>query len=64
MAHDEEELTNPGRGPLVGDFDDEDEGEGTEEVTQVDTLDDRVTSDHTPSGNPFGGLDDDTLIPG
>lgn len=68
MAHDDDELTNPGRGPLVSDFD-EDDGQdgGTEEVTQVDTLNDHVNSDRTPSGgNPFpppGIDDDDSLLP-
>ena len=62
MAHDDEEVTNPGRAHQAGDF--EDEGGGTEEVTQVDSQNDRIDPDHlTPADPVLLPLDDDTLIP-
>ncbi len=66
MAHDHEEVTNPGRGHQAADF--EDETEGTEEVTQVDSQNDRLNSDHLPDtlaplDPDLAPLDDDTLIP-
>lgn len=69
MAHHDEEHTNPGRIHPTGDFaDDEGESEGTEEVTQVDSLHDRVTSDNEPpegtDENPFDSLDGPTVVPG
>lgn len=72
MAHHDEEHTNPGRVHPTGDFaDDEGESEGTEEVTQVDSLIDRVNSDlENPEAgeggedNPFDSLDGPTMVPG
>jgi hypothetical protein len=70
MTNHDEEHTNPGRIHPTGDFAQDGESEGTEEVTQVDKPGDLLnigTSDPEPDEldeNPFDTLDGPTVVPG
>jgi len=75
MAHHDEEQTNPGRIHPTGDFADDGESEGTEEVTQVDSpgnlLNIGSSDQEHPDDlevdvedNPFDSLDGPTVVPG
>jgi hypothetical protein len=62
MSHDREESTNPGIASGIGaghGFDDHEEGEGTEEVTQVDHSE-RPPTAHSDVGTP-ADFDDEVL---